>query len=441
MHASARFLPAPIPVDQLGARQRQIGIYAVMISTFLSWGGFFMVIPLVAVHYVDHLGWAAGTVGVVLAIRQITQQGLTTFWGVLADRIGPKPVIVLGMLIRAAGFFAMAYAEHFWPVLFSAILAGFGGSMFEAPKAAAIAALSLPETRQRLFSMLAVISGVGTTVGTQLGALLIRTDFRMVCLAAAVTYVLIFFSEILLLPNVAVSSRIQALAENEATDTESGLRAVFRDRVFMRFLLLLTGYWFAFSQFGLTMVLVAADITGSDASVSWLYAVNTVITVGLGYFLPRILERWLSPVGLLVSGMVILGLGLLLVGFATNTPALLFASAIFAIGSVLARPGQETVTANLAKPAARGTYFGVASLSLAVGGGIGNLLGGSLYDLGTKPGMTQVPWTIFFGICLLAALGFWLGRGPFSVVYSEDGHAAAPERSSPAGETSPAPAR
>jgi DHA1 family multidrug resistance protein-like MFS transporter len=54
-----------------------------------------------AVNYVDHLGWAAGSVGIVLALRQLTQQGLTTFFGVLCDRIGPKPLIATGMLVLA----------------------------------------------------------------------------------------------------------------------------------------------------------------------------------------------------------------------------------------------------------------------------------------------------------------------------------------------------
>jgi DHA1 family multidrug resistance protein-like MFS transporter len=411
-------LPAPIPIDRLSERQRRNGIAAIMISTFLSWGGFFMIIPLVAVHYVDHMGWAAGTVGLVLAVRQLTQQGMTAFFGVLADHIGPKPIIATGMLVRAAGFFAMAYAGEFWPVLFAALLAGFGGSMFEAPKAASVAALSRPETRQRLFSMLGVISGAGTTIGTQLGALLIRADFRIVGIAAASAYVVISAVMLVLMPHISVSNRLNAVEEAEAAGSGAGLGAVFRDRDFMLFLLLLTGYWFASSQFGLTIVLVAADITGTDASVSWLYAVNTAITIGLGYVLPRALERWFSPVGLLVTGLGILAAGLLLVGFSDNTVGLLLASAVFSIGAVLARPGQETVTANLARPAARGAYFGVASLSLAVGGGLGNLLGGTLYDLGTQPGMAMVPWLAFFVVGILSSAGIWMLRGRFGVVRS-----------------------
>lgn len=57
--------------------QRRRGAVVMLVITFLMWGGFFMVIPLISVRYVDDLGWSAGAIGLVLAIRQLTQQGLT----------------------------------------------------------------------------------------------------------------------------------------------------------------------------------------------------------------------------------------------------------------------------------------------------------------------------------------------------------------------------
>ena len=75
-----------------------------LVSTFFAWAGFFMVIPMISVHFVDGLGWTAGAIGLVLAARQFFQQGLTPFSGVLADRFGAKPLIAIGMVVRAAGF-------------------------------------------------------------------------------------------------------------------------------------------------------------------------------------------------------------------------------------------------------------------------------------------------------------------------------------------------
>jgi len=400
-----------IAPSSISPPERRRGIHALMIANFFAWAGFFMVIPLIAIHYVDHLGWAAGTVGIILAFRQFCQQGLTTLFGVVCDRIGPKPLICAGMLVRAAGFASMAFAETFPTVLLAALLAALGGAMFESPKSAALATLSTPETRQRLFSTLGVISGIGTTLGTQLGAVLIRADFALVCLVGAAAYVIIFLVVLVLMPSIGVSL--------SAEGSTAGLRYVFRDRTFMAFLLILAGYWFAWTQFGLTISLAATDIAGTDSAVSWIYAVNAVITVGLGYLLPRWLERWFTSLHLLIIGTGVIGLGLLAVGMATGVPSVLLAAAIFSLGAVLARPGQETVTANLADPAARGTYFGVAALSLALGGGLGNYLGGLIYDAG-RDGAAQFPWLVYAGIALTSATGLWTLRRDFSIVRGEE---------------------
>jgi MFS transporter, DHA1 family, multidrug resistance protein len=81
------------------------------------------------------------------------------------------------------------------------------------------------------------------------------------------------------------------------------------------------------------------------------------------------------------------------------------------VGSLLAMPSQQTASAELANPLALGSYFGVGALSLAVGGGVGNLAGGFLYDLGLALEWTSLPWLIFFAVGLLTGTGlFWLQR-------------------------------
>ena len=46
-------------VNELAPGARRRGLYAVLAVTFLMNAGFFLIIPLVSVHYVDKLGWAA----------------------------------------------------------------------------------------------------------------------------------------------------------------------------------------------------------------------------------------------------------------------------------------------------------------------------------------------------------------------------------------------
>ena len=392
----------------LNDQQRRRGIAVLMISNFFAWGGFFLIIPLIAVHYVENLGWAAGTIGLLLAIRQFAQQSLTTVFGVVCDRVGPRPLICLGMLVRAVGFASMAIADTFVLVLLSLFLAGLGGGMFESPKAAALAHLSDPESRPRLYARMGVTGGLGVTVGTQLGAILIKVDFAAVCLASTVAYLVIFLVTWFGLPSMKVSMG--------PVGSRAGLSMALHDRDFVSYLLILTGYWFAWTQFSLTITLAATAIAGTDSAVAWIYAVNTAITVGLGLLLPRWLERWCAPVDLLAWGTLVLSVGLAVVGFAQNTMTVLIAAAIFSVGAVIARPGQETVTANLADPAARGTYFGVAALSLAVGGGLGNLLGGIAYDAGRDHDVEFGTWLFFAAVGLAAVAGIRLNRQRFGAI-------------------------
>src|SRR5687767_7574138 len=213
--------------NTLSDTARRRGLAVILVDTFFMWGGFFMVIPLISVHYVDDLGWSAASIGLVLAVRQLTQQGLTLPGGMLADRVGAKWLICSGMLLRAAGFACMAWADTFPLLLASAILAAIGGSLFESPKSASIAALTNPTNRARYYSLLGVVGGLGMTLGPLLGALLLRTDFSIVALVAASCYLITFLLTVLFLPAVQVSSERHGLTY--------GIALALHDRPFMIF--------------------------------------------------------------------------------------------------------------------------------------------------------------------------------------------------------------
>ena len=136
---------------RLSPAARHRGLFILLVSTFFAWGGFFMVIPMISVHFVDELGWTAAAVGLVLAARQLFQQGLTPLSGVLADRLGAKPLIAIGMIVRAVGFAAMGFAETYELLMLSAIVAAIGGALFESPRSAGC---GRADRRSRTFDLL-----------------------------------------------------------------------------------------------------------------------------------------------------------------------------------------------------------------------------------------------------------------------------------------------
>jgi DHA1 family multidrug resistance protein-like MFS transporter len=379
---------------------RRRGLNVILADTFFMWGGFFMVIPLISVHYVEDLGWSAASIGLVLAVRQLTQQGLTLPGGMLADRIGTKWLICGGMLLRAGGFACMAWADSFALLMASAVLAAIGGALFESPRSAAIAALTTSGNRARYYSLMGVVGGMGMTLGPLLGALLLKLDFSIVALVAASCYVVTFLLTVVFLPPVQVASEQRGLTY--------GIGLALHDRPFMAFNVLLMGYWFMWVQLSISLPLAARAISGTSDAVSWVYTLNAGMSVLLQYPLLRLAERKLRPLAILMLGVAAMAVGLGGVGLAASTTALLVCVALFSAGALLASPSQQTVTAGFANPAALGSYFGVNALALALGGGLGNYSGGLLYGLGQQRATPALPWLVFCAVGLVSALGMGL---------------------------------
>jgi DHA1 family multidrug resistance protein-like MFS transporter len=172
-----------------------------------------MVIPLISVHYVKGLGWAASLIGIVLALRQFTQQGVTVFSGALADRFGVKGLILLGLLGRALGFVSMAWAETFPLLLASALLAGLGGAFFESPKSAAMAALSDEASGRCMFAVQGISGNLGMALGILAGSFLMEMSFNVVAISSGLCYVVVFAVTALFMPPVSVATGQRTLLQ------------------------------------------------------------------------------------------------------------------------------------------------------------------------------------------------------------------------------------
>jgi DHA1 family multidrug resistance protein-like MFS transporter len=125
-----------------------------MVDHVLVVTGFYLVFPIIGLHFVGQLGWSAASVGLALGARQMAQQGMALFGGSLSDRFGAKPLVVAGMLLRAGGFALMAFAANPAWLLASCVLSGLGGSLFEPARGALAAKLTRPAERQRFYSLL-----------------------------------------------------------------------------------------------------------------------------------------------------------------------------------------------------------------------------------------------------------------------------------------------
>lgn len=383
------------PAEPLQLSAAQWGILA---SNVLMWGGFFAIIPLLLNHFVFGLGWTALSMGAVLAWRQLTQQGVTVLSGAWSDQIGPKPLILVGCLIRTLGFGWMGFVTTPHELLLASLLAGLGGGLFDSPKSAALTLLTPPPQRARVYSIMGISGNLGMTVGPLIGAKMLDFGFQTAALAAASIYLVSFVVLALTLP------RMRPSAEQASEGGFHGIKMAFKDTRFLTFTLVMIGYFLMSAQLNISINYRAIELGGRSAT-KFLYLVTAGLAIFLQFPLVRFAEKRWRTRTILQAAVAIVATALLLMGTASNLPTLLLYVALFSVGTMLVMPTQQTLVARLAPPQLVGSYFGFSALSMAIGGAAGQYISGKLLDIGKLLGLPMLPWLMLTSVGLVTFFG------------------------------------
>ncbi|EKM9040441.1 multidrug efflux MFS transporter MdtH [Enterobacter hormaechei] len=381
------------------SQARSLGKYFLLVDNMLVVLGFFVFFPLISIRFVDQMGWAALMVGIALGLRQFVQQGLGVFGGAIADRFGAKPMIVTGMLLRAAGFATMAIAHEPWLLWFSCFLSGIGGTLFDPPRTALVVKLIRPQHRGRFFSILMMQDSAGAVVGALLGSWLLQYDFRLVCATGAVLFILCALFNGLFLPAWKLSTVKAPVRE--------GLDRVLSDKRFVTYVLTLTGYYMLAVQVMLMLPIMVNDIAGTPAAVKWMYAIEACLSLTLLYPIARWSERRFRLEHRLMAGLLLMTLSMMPIGLVSSLQQLFMLICTFYIGSIIAEPARETLSASLADARARGSYMGFSRLGLALGGALGYTGGGWLFDAGKALHQPELPWVMLGMVGFMTLIALW----------------------------------
>ncbi|EOZ9571692.1 multidrug efflux MFS transporter MdtH [Enterobacter hormaechei] len=381
------------------SQARSLGKYFLLVDNMLVVLGFFVVFPLISIRFVDQMGWAALMVGIALGLRQFVQQGLGVFGGAIADRFGAKPMIVTDMLLRAAGFATMAIAHEPWLLWFSCFLSGIGGTLFDPPRTALVVKLIRPQHRGRFFSILMMQDSAGAVVGALLGSWLLQYDFRLVCATGAVLFILCALFNGLFLPAWKLSTVKAPVRE--------GLDRVLSDKRFVTYVLTLTGYYMLAVQVMLMLPIMVNDIAGTPAAVKWMYAIEACLSLTLLYPIARWSERRFRLEHRLMAGLLLMTLSMMPIGLVSSLQQLFMLICTFYIGSIIAEPARETLSASLADARARGSYMGFSRLGLALGGALGYTGGGWLFDAGKALHQPELPWVMLGMVGFMTLIALW----------------------------------
>jgi MFS family permease len=118
---------------------------------------------------VGHIGLYVGTIASSFALAQFATN---FFWGWLSDRIGRKPVIMLGTVLTAACFIAFGFCRTLWQaILVQALMGLVNGN--QGVISTCLGEITDRSNQSKAFVYLPVIYGIGGITGPALGGLLV----------------------------------------------------------------------------------------------------------------------------------------------------------------------------------------------------------------------------------------------------------------------------
>jgi len=386
---------------------------------------FFLLFPFIATHLARDLGFATWTVGLILGVRVFCQQGLTVLGGTLGDRFGYKPIIVIGLALRAVGFFVFGLADTFWGVLLAAVLTGLAGALYSPARRAYVAILGGPR-RAQLYAWVNVCAQTGLVLGPLLGSALVPLGFQTLSFLAAGGFTALFIAQWLSLPG-GHGGGAQGGAL-EAGVVATWLR-VLRNRDFMRFALVMSSYFTLYNQIYIGLPLEMRRLTGSDQATGAIFLLVAGTAMTLQTFVSARFERRFGLARSIAIGLCVYALGylpvLLSALFAASAaapladlPSLAVAAApvaasafLIGVASLVVQPFANALIPRLANEQAIGTHIGFYWMFTGITATVGNTLLGLAFDAaGILPGL---PWISLVLAGLASAIGMaLLSRGP-----------------------------
>ncbi|WP_314172137.1 MFS transporter [Streptomyces winkii] len=398
-------------LTQLRSYERSVQL--LMVNQFTINFGFYMLMPYLAQHLSGTLGLAGWLVGLVLGVRNFSQQGMFLVGGTLADRLGYKPMIVAGCALRTAGFATLGLVDSLPALLAASAATGLAGALFN-PAVRAYLAADTGERRVEAFALFNVFYQAGILLGPVVGMLLTGVNFRLTCLVSAGIFAVLSVVQIRALP--ARRAKEPGSSRSGGQDgVFSQWRGILSNRPFLLFSVAMIGAYVLSFQVYLALPLEVRRLAGEGAfgtsGVALLFAVSGLSTILGQTKLTAWCKARMEPGQALAWGLALMGLAFvpLLLAMAVPVPdggvglwlvAALpptLAALLLALGQMTAYPFEMDTIVRLSGDRLVATHYGLYNTICGIGITLGNLLTGASLDAARAAGVPALPW-----ICLCA---------------------------------------
>ncbi|MGC1381149.1 MAG: MFS transporter [Candidatus Baltobacteraceae bacterium] len=389
-------------------RAATIFIFITVALDMLTFGMIGPVLPKLIAGFVgNNFASAAEIIGIFATVWAFMQFFASPLLGMLSDRVGRRPVILISNAVSVLDYAIMALAPNLWWLFAGRVLSGVATANMTAA-GAYIADVTPPENRAKAFGMLGAAFGLGFVLGPAIGGIVGNVNPRLAFWAAALAALLNTLYGLFVLPeSLARENRTTHLDWKRANPIASlrmlrshhelcGLSWVnfityTAHEVFPNIWVIycIAAFGWSTGSIGLTLALV-----GTVAAINQATMVGPVVA--------RLGERrtLLASLALAVAGLALMG---------TNNGVLFLVAAVI-ISLPMYQASSQALMTRRVGPQAQGELQGalgsIRGISMMIGPAIFTLTFAQFAGPWRSLGLIGAPWllaALFYAISLFVA--------------------------------------
>jgi DHA1 family multidrug resistance protein-like MFS transporter len=389
--------------------------------------GFGIVLPLIP-FYVTHFGAGGGAMGLMMAVYSIMQFIFAPLWGRLSDRVGRKPVLLIGIAGYGISFVVMGFSGSILMLIISRALAGILSSATLPTAMAYMADITDLKNRSKGVGLMGAAMGVGMIFGPTLGGLLAGLNLPLPAAIAALMQTMIDpdtnrlinlstpFLFAALLAFIALPIIYLALPESLPAGKRDLATAVSGSRLnqlgaalkgpvgFLYLMALLLSFALANVE-GVLGLYGKQQFGMGPAGIGILMGAMGVLSVIQQGILIGPLTRKLGEQRLLQLGLIVSLIGFFGLALVRYEWALFVFAMIFIAGNVLLQPSVTSLISQRTRPEDQGTAMGVNNSFQSLGRAVGPLWAGIAFDI--YPTLSFWTGAVFQIIAFVYSLGMF----------------------------------
>lgn len=389
---------------QTGNRRNLIILSFSLVVVMLGFG---MVVPIFP-FFVEQLGAGGSALGLLLAIGSLTELLFAPLWGSISDRVGRKPILMVGMLGYGLSMVLFGLSSELWMLFAFRALSGVLSAATLATSMAYIADSTGERERGGGMGALGGAAGLGIILGPGLGGWLGTESLSTPFFVAAAFSLVSMLLMALLLPE-SLPPEARSVARKVGLVDFRELWAALHSPIAGLMLLVFAGT-IGTSNFEAIFGLYALDVLGygPERVGAILMVVGIVAVIGRGLLTGLATSRWGEATvikGALLAGSV----AFLLLLLAREHAAVLVTTGLFALTTAFFRPAVHSLTSQRAT-VGQGAAMGLSNSFVSLGRVVGPLWAGAIYDL--NPSYPYLSGAVILFLVFLLSLLWMRADGP-----------------------------